>query len=471
MNDQKSNVFMKILWVIGGIFGAVILALLILFAIPRAVSGIGNMAASISSLISGKAKNSIEVTINKDSINTGESVIVSWKDSDTENKTKEYTLVYSCLDNLQMQLDGKNINCGIQNDVTYKNNQATLTTSLNSPSYADVEITINAVEDTKITGKGTETLTVRGTGAPAINPNVNDNVDDDSAIKDNVSTDTSGQSTVSTGNVSTVKYNSSIPADLSISNIQVGVIRNGVFVNDSYVDSNETPVIRFVISNIGGRATGNWYFNYALPTENVIVYNSGIQSSLRAGDSIQYTIVFNQYSKGRQAVGIYIDPQNIVSESNEINNSSFAEMNFEVNRNGGSSNNSGYGDYDSDDEADLTVDIKDYGRYSNGRFYDENEVDPDDDVAVLFRVRNEGGESTGSWRFEARFPTEDGNETYRSSKQPSLAPGEYRDIIMEFDNIRDSGNSISFRLEVDSEDDVNEEREGNNTDSITIKLD
>lgn len=87
--------------------------------------------------------------------------------------------------------------------------------------------------------------------------------------------------------------------------------------------------------------------------------------------------------------------------------------------------------------------------------------------AVRFTIANRGGNTTGSWTFEAKLPS-DSDSTYRSSSQRSLKPGDSLVFTLGFDG-SDSGRS-TIRIEADQNDRVDESNESNNTDSATIYL-
>ena len=135
---------------------------------------------------------------------------------------------------------------------------------------------------------------------------------------------------------------------------------------------------------------------------------------------------------------------------------------------GGVSNNNN--NYNSNDNADFVIDDLEVGYLRGSRFYDDDEADEGDDVAIRFIVRNEGGESTNDWRFEVKdTPYDDSDNDYRSGRYNRLRPGEEIEIIVEFENV-DEGR-YDIEVEVDSEDDTDEESENNNDDSVELDVD
>ena len=106
---------------------------------------------------------------------------------------------------------------------------------------------------------------------------------------------------------------------------------------------------------------------------------------------------------------------------------------------------------------------------SGSRFIEDDEINSDDTAAVRFVVKNQGGESTGSWKFEiTNLPYDGSDDSYKSKSYSSLKPGQSLEVVAEFDGIDDG--DYTLRLEVDSEDDVDEENERNNTESESIEV-
>ena len=117
------------------------------------------------------------------------------------------------------------------------------------------------------------------------------------------------------------------------------------------------------------------------------------------------------------------------------------------------------------DDANLEIDDLESGRLEGRRFYEDDEIDEDDEAAVRFVVENTGDEETGSWRYEVTLPGDD----YRSGRQDSLEPGESQEIIVGFDEL-DEG-TYTIKVEIDSDDDVDEENERDNDDSVRLRVD
>lgn len=94
------------------------------------------------------------------------------------------------------------------------------------------------------------------------------------------------------------------------------------FIASSTVPSGNRPAVRFTIKNIGKGATGQWRFSASIPTQSAYIYQSQLQQSLNSsGDSIDYTLGFDQASSGAgKTISITANFDNSIAESNTNNN-------------------------------------------------------------------------------------------------------------------------------------------------------
>ncbi|MBV9159240.1 MAG: hypothetical protein JO019_01425 [Candidatus Kaiserbacteria bacterium] len=97
------------------------------------------------------------------------------------------------------------------------------------------------------------------------------------------------------------------PADLKVSILSISTDPSGF----------STAV--FDISNIGNSSTGTYYFTATLPTAQPYTFYSQPQASLTPGSHIVNTLRFSQTVNG--VFSVVVDPQNMVPEANEGNNS------------------------------------------------------------------------------------------------------------------------------------------------------
>lgn len=113
------------------------------------------------------------------------------------------------------------------------------------------------------------------------------------------------------------------PADLSVHVLDIGVIdpATGAFVNRAPTSPADLAAVRFDIANDGGASTGAWYFSAQLPTATAPYrYNSPEQEPLGPGDHIVNTLRFSPVVSLGGIFNVIVDPQGIVNESNETNN-------------------------------------------------------------------------------------------------------------------------------------------------------
>ncbi|MHB8660365.1 MAG: CARDB domain-containing protein [Minisyncoccota bacterium] len=99
------------------------------------------------------------------------------------------------------------------------------------------------------------------------------------------------------------------------------------FVASSTVPAGSRPAIKFTIKNIGTNVTGAWRFSALIPTQTAYIYQSQPQQSLNPGDSIDYTLGFDQANKGsNETVSVTANFDHAVAESNTNNDSASAQI-------------------------------------------------------------------------------------------------------------------------------------------------
>ena len=118
--------------------------------------------------------------------------------------------------------------------------------------------------------------------------------------------------------------------DLSVSIDAIGYLATSSadsFVVSSTVPSGSRPAVRFTIKNIGTNVSGSWRFSASIPTQTAYIYQSDPQQSLAPGDSIDYTLGFDQANNGAgQTISITANFDHAVIESNMDNNSASAQI-------------------------------------------------------------------------------------------------------------------------------------------------
>lgn len=468
-NSNKANLVAKTLFIIGGVILFILLAIFILRIVPVAVSNIANVGSSIKTSIT-KAFNGgeeISVSLNPESTVSGEPVIVSFEYEPEE--VGQYFVSYNCVDGLFYDIQSSNGPKRIVCNTPFKLGQ-----DLNAISLVPLVTKENIFIDSTITieykdtesnpiAKGTKLLTIKneteGSSATSTdsNPFGVDNSLSGSTVTSSTAPSRSTEDTsVDAGNG--IRYTS---GGSSWTPTTYSTTRD-LAVTEIYKLNNSTFV--FHVYNLGNTSVGPWEFSYTdaeNPSKTLI---SPLQAGLAPGQGLAITVRFDEQRNSNQLISIFIDPYNKVSETSESNNTASVTITGSTGGYYG-----GSGSYDEDDDADLIITRMDVGKISGSRFIEDDEIDDNDTAAVRFVVKNQGGESTGSWRFEIDNLPYDNDDTYRSKRYSSLRPGESIEIIADFDGI-DDGN-YNIRIEVDSDDDVDEERENNNTESERLEVD
>ncbi len=99
------------------------------------------------------------------------------------------------------------------------------------------------------------------------------------------------------------------------------------FVASSTVPANTRPAVTFTIKNVGTGTTGPWRFSASIPTQTAYIYQSQPQQSLAPGDSIDYTLGFDQANTGaNQTVSITANFDRAVTEASYDNNNASAKL-------------------------------------------------------------------------------------------------------------------------------------------------
>lgn len=99
------------------------------------------------------------------------------------------------------------------------------------------------------------------------------------------------------------------------------------FVASSTSPSGNRPAVNFTIKNIGTNVSGTWRFSATIPTWPSYLFFSQPQQSLSPGDSIDYTLGFDQASRGiDQTISVTANFDRMVTESNFTNDNAIAKL-------------------------------------------------------------------------------------------------------------------------------------------------
>lgn len=126
-------------------------------------------------------------------------------------------------------------------------------------------------------------------------------------------------------------------------------------------------------------------------------------------------------------------------------------------------------------KADLTVSVLAYGLVNTktGEFEAVDEIPYNlpsgKRGAIQFEVQNIGTNVSPEWRFEAELPTSP-SYTYRSDDQQALFPQDRIVFTIGFTKVR-KADEDTYRIEIDSENDVDESNENNNVETGSVQID
>ncbi len=92
------------------------------------------------------------------------------------------------------------------------------------------------------------------------------------------------------------------------------------FVASPTISASQMGAVKFAVRNTGTNVSGPWSFSASLPSNQITIYPSGMQPSLKPGDWIEFVLDFSFPRIGTSTVSVTTDPSNQVPESNEANN-------------------------------------------------------------------------------------------------------------------------------------------------------
>lgn len=445
---MKENV-VKILFVIGIIIVLVILAFAIIKFVPKIFSSLGSIGTNITQTV---LPDKITVKASDESPATKVPVAISWEYK--PEKAGEFSISHNCVDDFSLTVQTVRGNTRLICDRALVLGSDIKTIQVipevsKKDSFVDAVVTIAYFEEgaTEAKASGTATLTVR-------NSDNGDGTDDAVIISEpktdtNTSKDDTKKVTTTPSYVAPAPYIPSGPADLAIVSI-TGLPNQSAF--------------QFTVTNIGGRASGNWYFTYTTPANPSETLTSPLQQSLSYGESLIITVRYGYQNVSRATVTVYVDPQNLISESSNSNNVATVSVTGST---GSSNNNDNDNDDDfssSGDDPDLEIRNLEVGYMDGSRFVEDDTIDSNDDAAIRFDVYNRGDDDSG--RFEYEVDTSDDVITKTVS---SLDEGDHRTITVEFDIDNDS-DDLDIEVELDPDDDIDEENENNNSDDIRLEV-
>ena len=355
----------------------------------------------------------------------------------------------------------------------------------------------------------TQTVQKDPTPAPVTEDGLNgayDNTDantGDIVVLEKTKTTTSVSKTPAPSYTSTQKYytRTYVPVQLSgrknlkVTFTSIGIIQNGIYTQTNSFNTANTVSMRFVVSNEEDTPTGTWSMRVEMPAtggaDKVKVLNN--LNSIPGVSSYTGEVRFDgiDLSQGTPVIRVYLDVYNQVAESNEndnllavelknvisnsIYNGTYYNTNYYNNCYNGSyyypctNYDSGYYNGNNNTTPNLYISSLEIGRYSNGTFYPQTTFNYGDTVTVRARVRNNGGYFNNSW--QTRLSVYDANNYSRDitngNESPLSSNGETT-VTYDINNLTRGSNRLTFYA--DTQNNVSESNEGDNTSQITIQV-
>ena len=122
-------------------------------------------------------------------------------------------------------------------------------------------------------------------------------------------------------------------------------------------------------------------------------------------------------------------------------------------------------------KPDLIVTIVDVGYTdSDGDFVPDSTIGRSDDLAAVILVTNIGTDKTGPYDIEVTVPTSSDSTFTRTETMDSLEPNQPVTIDLKLSKGRPRVGTHDITITVDPDDDINESKENNNTDSAEITV-
>lgn len=338
-NENKKGIFAR-LWywlknlTVKGLLLAILIAfiIIILFLTATRLPGI---ISKVSSSLTGALYSvfvpaeDATMTVNKKTIASGEDFIISFKRGDT-GQNGVFTVFHECNENISLysvETRGlKSIDCNkayylLEDETNIKVQAVTRNEDV-------VRLVVTGALENNDTQKSETVGVARVTVTNSAANGVVVTETKPATTTNNTSTNNNNTNTTTRPPTTTVVNTGTYPAyygqaDLAVRVLQVGALNTAtnLIASKTTFTSYETVGIKFEIRNDGGNVSGPWYFTAVLPSTTNPNFTSQPQRSLQPGESIQYTLGFNNLlNQSSNNITINADPINSVRESNESNN-------------------------------------------------------------------------------------------------------------------------------------------------------
>lgn len=447
---KKVNTVARTLLIAGGIVLFIVLVVFIIRLVPIMFSGVANLGSALN--FSSKSDEQIIIQASKEILTTQEPVIISFEY--TPETAGQYFVSYSCVNGLFFDIQSSNgpqrIICDTPFRLGSNLNAISLIPIFTQPNnFIDVTITIEYKDErnTQI-AKGTKILTVNSGTSTEYS-------DTETANQFGINNTLAASTVTATALTEAPTY---APSPVTpVAHVPTTPTRD--FAITQIFPIPNQSAFTFHVYNYGNTSTGPWVFTYTNAENPSQTLLSPVQASLAPRQGMAVTVRFDYQTNSSQVISVVVNPYNQIIETNYANNTAVVTIT-------GSTHSS---PYNQNIRADLTITSMESGRMSGSRFIPTSSINERDRGAIRFTVLNQGGQETGTWRFEVYdLPYSSSNRTYTSSRQSSLRPGEYIEILVEFDGMQTG--RFYPEVFVDPRNEVREEREDNNRRSVRLDV-
>lgn len=345
---QKNSVALKAISIVGfvailifGVWGLIQIARMV----PNLFSSIGSAAVSLSSIFVPAER--LEVSLETANVTSGEPFTISWEHTNKRGNGT-YRLSYACRGGVTMQAPDdrstyQTVFCDTPFNFTNEESTMKVVSFSDSSRFVDVplKLTYTRLSDGEMTASTETAITIENkailSNTPATvtttptppSPVVTAPTPAPSRIIRKAGTETRNVYTVTSG-ARVSDPNGRI--DLSVVILQTGIIdpATNIFTQTASIRRGTKGAVRFQVTNVGTKQVENWNFNAVVPTFPMYIYSSDMQPALGPGDSVEYTLGFDQVD-ATATKGIFtinIDPagsiHNEISRDNNIARATFS---------------------------------------------------------------------------------------------------------------------------------------------------
>jgi len=342
---QKYPKFAEAIVKIFAVLGLIVIILIALYgamaalrSIPNVWESMGNAFTSVTGVFDGEDE--MELSVSPQTPVSGEIVTISFDKKGTGNGS--YSFSYDCAEGINFEIlspDGASRTFAFCNTPTTfaasGNYVRVIPTLINKDVVsAPIKIDFTRNNDNEVSASGETQITVIKSSGSTANPPVSGPATTTPpTTKPPVNNPPSNPGyTIITAPRVPVLFG--FP-DLTVKILEVGTINKvtGVFTATTYITTADRVAVKFEVLNAGTNTAANWRFNASLPLEPYYLYPASIQPILNPGDKIIYTLGFDGIqNRSINQFSVIVDPDNMVQESNELNNT--ATRNITLNQGG-----------------------------------------------------------------------------------------------------------------------------------------